>query len=286
MPLSLDDVQAINEALQNWRQGDLILDSDIAFVHIARLSKPLTNEAALLAAEAPQGEADSDLGVVTSSFPGFVLLSQTCDITRDCRDRPFVELAPLVPKPAEQVEEIRRLKRPAYACVPAVANRQLVADLERTFTVEKAVLAPLNRVLGLTTLEEATAFAEALSRKRSRFAFPGEFTKAIENLKKRFKKRTRQQTDEARHVTAIREIRVAAVPSWDADSVDLVFWFIKDQNPDPQNWPQYLAEWEALIDQTGRFKIGEPFHIVDIDDITAKDYLESQRLDFDDLSTR
>jgi hypothetical protein len=164
MPLAPHEFEEITDALQSWRQGDLILSSDLAFVHVARLSKPLTEGATLLADERPEVEGDSDFGTVTTEAPGG------------------------------------------------------------------------------------------------------------------------KQSDEGKHVDAIREIRVSDNPSWDADEVQLVFWFIKEHNPQPQNWHKLLSEWEGLIDKSGRFKTDEPFYIVDIDDITAKDYLESQRLDYDQLS--
>jgi hypothetical protein len=284
MPLAPHEFEEITEALQSWRQGDFILGSDLAFVHVARLSKPLTEGAALLADELPEVEGDSDFGTVTTEAPGFILLSQTCDIVRNCEDRPFVELAALVKVSEQEVEHIRRLKRPSFAYVPGATELQLVADLERTLTIEKAVLATLQRMPGLTTLQEATDFAEALSRKRSRFAFPNDFVRAIKKLHKRLDDRAGKQSEEGKHVDAIREIRVSAHPTWEADEVQLVFWFIKEHNPQPQNWHQFLSEWEGLIDKSGRFKTDEPFYIVDIDDITAKDYLESQRLDYDQLS--
>jgi hypothetical protein len=212
------------------------------------------------------------------------VLTQSCDITRDCDKRPYVELAPLKEVEQQEVENIRRLKRPAFAYVPALARQCLVADLDRTFTVEKAVLFGLPRNPGFTTSEEAADFAEALSRKRSRFAFPNDFAKAMTKFQKRFQDRAGRQSDEGRHVDALREIRVSAQPDWDANPIHLTFWFIKEHDPNNQNWPHFLAQWEELVDQTGPYRI-EPFNLVDIDDLTARDYLESHRLDYDHLST-
>jgi len=39
-----------------------------------------------------------------------------------------------------------------------------------------------------------------------------------------------KQTDEGRALRALREIRVSAGPSWDAETVSLMFWFIRDEN--------------------------------------------------------
>ena len=80
---------------------------------------------------------------------GLVMLSQTCDVVRGCRARPFIEVAPLIEVPEQWVEEIRRLKRPAFAYVQITAGDRLVADLDRTMTVEKALVAGWARTPGL-----------------------------------------------------------------------------------------------------------------------------------------
>jgi hypothetical protein len=42
MPISDDDAEKINDALQHWRQGDVVLDSALEFLHLADLSRPLS----------------------------------------------------------------------------------------------------------------------------------------------------------------------------------------------------------------------------------------------------
>ena len=80
--------------------------------------------------------------------------------------------------PSQWVEEIRRLKRPAFAYVPITAGDHLVADLDRTMTIEKALVAGWARTPGWETDDELRDFASALARKRSRFAFPDDFVAA------------------------------------------------------------------------------------------------------------
>ena len=111
-----------------------------------------------------------------------VMLSQTCDVVRGCRERPFVEIAPLMRMSEQDVEAVRRLKRPAFACVSATAADCLVADLDRTMTVEKALVAGWTRIPGWETDAELRDFALALARKRSRFAFPDDFVSAAQPL--------------------------------------------------------------------------------------------------------
>jgi hypothetical protein len=41
--VSDEDAEYINNALQHWRQGDVVLDSGLEFLHLADLSRPLSS---------------------------------------------------------------------------------------------------------------------------------------------------------------------------------------------------------------------------------------------------
>jgi hypothetical protein len=123
-----DHYQTTDAVLANWRQGDVILKSGLSFVHLALLRQPLTPAAAEVAGELTDSEG-SDRAIIESEAIGFVVLTQTCDLVRGSQTRPYVELAPLVEVPPDLLEGIRRLKRPAFAYVPTVADQRLVADL-------------------------------------------------------------------------------------------------------------------------------------------------------------
>ena len=287
MLLSEEDEHAIDQALQAWRQGDISLDAGLEFVHLADLSRPHSPASAQFAeALANAGEAiDAAAEPVRVEVRGVVMLSQTCDVVRGCRARPFVEVAPLVEVAEPWVEEIRRLKRPAFAYVPATASHRLVADLDRTMTVEKALIAGWTRSPGCEADDELRDFAGALARKRSRFAFPDDFVAATRNLQQRLIDVHNRQSDEGAHLRALREIRVRAAPSWDDGEVQLSWWFVKEADPaDVQaDWSTFLDQWLALFNQTGRFRLDPPI-ACRLEDMTARDYVESDHLDLDRLS--
>jgi len=225
---------------------------------------------------------------VLDGSPGMVMLSQTCDIIRNCRSRPFVEVAPLVEVPEPWVDEICRLKRPAFAHVPTTAGQRFVADLDRVMTVEKALIAGWTRISGWNTDDELRRFAEALARKRSRFAFPDDFVAAARGLQAHMVSRHNRQTDEGAHLQALREIRVRAAPSWDADQVQLSWWFVKHDDPQdiPSDWRAFLNRWLTLFEQDDgrrRFRLDPPI-VCRLEDMSARDYVESDRLDLDRLS--
>ena len=289
MALSEEDEKAIDQALRAWRQGDVSLDAGLGFLHLADLSRP-HSPASMQAAEAAVGEGEAitvAATAVTDETRGMVMLSQTCDVIRNCRSRPFVEVAPLVEVPEPWVDEIRRLKRPAFAHVPTTADRHLVADLDRVMTVEKALVAGWTRIPGWETDEELRDFAQSLARKRSRFAFPDDFVAAASRLQAHMVARHNRQTNEGAHLRRLHEIRVRAAPSWEADQVQLSWWFVKDGDPPdiPADWPSLLDRWLALFEQKvgGRFRLDAPI-ACRLEDMTARDYVDSDRLDLDRLS--
>ena len=287
MPLTGEDEQEIDEALHVWRQGDVSLDAGLEFVHLADLSCPHSPASVQVAGGlADDGEAvKAGATSVLDEVRGLVMLTQTCDVVRGCRNRPFVEVAPLIEVPELWVEEIRRLKRPAFAYVSTTAGERLVADLDRTMTVEKALVAGWTRTPGWENDEELRDFARALARKRSRFAFPDDFVAAAGDLQSHISGRHNRQNDEGAYLRALREIRVRAAPSWDNREVQLSWWFIKDVDPAgvQVDWSTFLDQWLARFDQTGRFRVVSAI-ACHLENMTARDYLESDRLDLDRLS--
>ena len=127
-----------------------------------------------------------------------------------------------------------------------------------------------------------------MARKRTRFAFPDDFTLFASKLQSRLQDKHEKQSDEGEALRALREIRVRAAPSWDADPVDVMFWFIrKDDEPDfkGQSWDKFLESWLKLVPATGRFNSVNGV-VTTLNDLTARDYVESDPLDLDYLSSQ
>lgn len=282
------DQGAVDDALRCWQQGDVALGPGLSFIHLADLSRPHSPASAEVARTTARGQTDdpsTEPTAILDEVPGVVVLSQTCDVVRASDDRPFVEVAPLVQFEAKMVHEVRQLRRPQFAYVPGTAEACLVADLDRVMTVEKAIVASWTRTPGCNTDDERRAFAMALSRKRARFAFPDDFVAAARKLQDRLVGKHDKQTDEGAHLQALREIRVRAAPSWDHDPAHLTWWFIKDREPVDVKpaWNAFADQWTSLFDGTGRFCLDPPV-VCRLDDITAREYTESDVLDLDRLS--
>jgi hypothetical protein len=281
-------IPEIDAALSKWSQGDCTI-GDHWFVARFDPQRPLTTAANDVAA------ADADADLTESAVIGFVVITQTCDLVRSCTDRPFLEISPLVEVNAELLAEIKRLKRPNYAYIAGVADlpsatlreRFLVADIDRVTTVEKAVVAAWERIPGCQSDADTRSLAEALARKRSRFAFPDDFNRFAQKLQKRMQDKHEKSTDEGEALRALREIRVSATPAWDADTVELIFWFIRAETDDrfqDQEWHEWLDSWLQFLPASGRFSSVDG-SVVTLDDMTAKEYVNSDLLDLDRLSS-
>jgi hypothetical protein len=284
-----EDLERIDARLREWRQGDVVRGPGLFFLHAADLACPLTAEAA----EAAAGEPGNPTGlaeIVSTADHGLVVLTQTCDLVRPCGQQPFVELAPLIHIPSENDFRMVQLgMRPRYAVVPAVQGERLVAELDRTMTLEKAALAGWPRTSGCATDAERRAFAEALARKRSRPAFPDDFAAGMGRFQERLRDKHGKGSPEGLALRALGEIRVRAAPSWDAERVTLTFWFIKtDDDPiEPDAWERQIEAWLGLLGLPERFSLDDPaYRLRRLEDVNARQYRESDRLDLDHLSGR
>lgn len=269
----------VDQIIATWRQSDCVVGDD-RFLFRTNMENPLTDD----------GKAAVVEGVESGEtlVRGFAVLTQTCDLVRECADLPFAEVSPLVEVDAPVLREIERGRRPSYGFIPGVADRRLVADLTRVMTVEKGVVAVWERIEGCQTDAEARRFSLALARKRARTAFPDDFTEFASPLRDRMLEKHDKQSDEGRALRALREIRVRAAPSWDADAVELTFWFIRnDDEPafGPEDWEHCLTALPEPQSTFGRF-VRVDGVVLTLDDLTGRDYVESDPLDLDHLSTR
>jgi hypothetical protein len=280
-----EETTRVNAALQVWRQGDVTLDSGLFLVHLADKNLPLTREAREAIEQAPVEDNPFE---VPSPAIGLVVVTQTCDIIKDCTKFEFVDVSPLVHVNDQRLQEIRKGRQIRYAYIPGVASERLVADLERTMAVEKSVVAGWTRTPGCSTDDEVVAFAAALARKRQRFAFPDGFNAGLAAFKDRLRgKRKSTSTVEGLLVKALDCVRAFADPNWNASHVTVFFWFLllPKQDIDFGEARLVIEEWMKLISLPAPFALADPcYSLVEQQDMTAQEYLASQPLDYDDLS--
>lgn len=270
----------IDDALASWSQGALIL-GELPFVHAGDPDEALTPEAA----EASR----SGLQALPSEVEGLVVITQTCDLVRSCVQRPFLQLAPLIPMEGDDLRLVGLGHRPRFATFGALASRGLVVDLDRIMTVEKSVVARCERVDGCANDAERRRFAAALARGHARFAFPDEFTRLVDKLSRRMIGKHEKDSPEGRGLRALREIRVQPAPDWEADRIELFFWFVQLDPAaaleEEEAQGELLGKWLALVETSERF-IRIDGQLSTLGDMTASEYVHSDPLDLDRLSSR
>lgn len=278
------EVATINAAMEKWRQGDFILAEDLFFVHLADLACPLTSEAQEIARERAEAGDTLEVEGVASTVVGYVVITQTCDIVRDCLKRSFVELSPLVSVEQTTLNETRLLRRPAFVFVPGAADKNLVADLDRIVTVEKSILRGYVPTPGCHDDSERRIFADALARHKTRAAFPNDFNKHMGPVRDHLKKIHRSHEAEGLLIQSIGEIRVSASPHWDAENINIYLWFIlSPQAASPTaDISQYIEKWLALFGRSEKYYLEAV--VCSLDEMKASDYVGSDRLDLDSLS--
>lgn len=274
----------INAAMEKWRQGDFFLSDNLYFIHLADLTRPLTPEAAELASERLAAGDALEVEGVASTVMGYVVITQTCDIVRNCSTRSYVELSPLVEVTSAIAKEVRLLRRPAFAFVPGAANNNLVADLDRIITVEKAFLAKFKCISGCNDDSERRAFADALARHRTRPAFPDGFNNCVRPVRDHLKKIHRGTDPEGLLIQSISEIRISAVPDWNAEQISVLLWFILAPSLDSPcvDFSSYIDKWLGFFEASQQYEVQGV--VCRLEDMKASDYVGSDRLDLDQLS--
>jgi hypothetical protein len=260
-----------------WQQGDVALDAT-EFIHV-RFATPRHS--------GDIGDAVELFDAVPTTVRGLVVLTQTCELVRPASERPYVEVAPLVESLDEaEYRQIECGLRPRYALLPSLRERRLVADLDRVMTMEKEGLCRLSLTRGLLSEGDDRSFRLALARKRSRAAFPDDFVALADPFQKRLKEKHNRRSAEGAALNSVREIRVRAFPDWSSEAVEVFFWFVtKDDGTPETDLETQVKKWMALLTPTDRF-IGFAHRVTTLTNMSARDYVGSDRLDLDHLTTR
>ncbi len=273
-------VDAIDSELAGCCQGDVV-DFQTFSWHVDT-RRPLTEVSA-------EAEDSSGHAIVVSESDHMVVVTQTCDVVRSCADRPFVQLSPLVELEESVAREAARGMRPRYAAVPAMGDRAF-ADLDRIMTVEKSLVASASQRPGCTDDGQRRRFAASVGRKFGRIAFPDDLELSLRGLTSRIKSKHDKDSPEGKALSALEEIRVTASPSWDAGAIDVFLSFCPATLTDAVNvmteddWDSLIDDWIGRASPTGVVARIDGA-MVPLEELTALEYVDSDRLDLDHLST-
>lgn len=248
--------------MNDWRQGDFTLT-------------PI--ELPLLTTE------DGEPTIVLTTATPVVVISQSCDIIRSAVLKPYVQVAVLSPATPEEMADVKAGARVRYSYLPALEPHGLVVDLDVTATVDKETAQHWEREAGCTDDNQRRAFAASLARHRQRFAFPDEFNEVVKPLRKWVESKRSSDSHNGRLIRAIREIRVLC-DNWDEPS-SLIFWLMLETEipgSDEAEWMKAADGIRTKVAQKTKAKI--QIVILKYDDLSASEYLSSDRLDLDGLS--
>lgn len=276
-----DQVATVNAATAEWRQGDIIDLSLVGWLGLP--DRPLTPHTAAAVA----GD-DSNVVYVLAETEGLVVVSQTCDVVRDCAIRPHVELARIVRLEEPAAGEASRGSRPRFVPLPG-GGPNAFADLDIIVTAEKSLLASANRTPGLPSEADQRRFGRGVGRVYSRFAFPDDLAIALRGLVGRIRGKHARDSAEGRALEALEEIRITASPSWAERSLDVFITFAPPTREAADN-VMAQGEWDELVDSW--LRRAEPFGVIGVidgamiplDELTGREYVDSDPLDVDYLS--
>ncbi len=276
-----DLLASVDRASQDWQQGDIASLGVAGWFGVAELA--LTEPMSKVPANATE-----NVGYALATVESLVVLSQTCDLVRTAKARPFVVAAPLVRLPSTDAVDAARGRRPRYIAVPG-AGVDAFVDLDVVVTFEKAVLLRVMRGTGLRTDQERRRFGSGVARSFSRFAFPDDLTASVRPMIRHIRDIHGRNSDQGRAYELLEEVRVTATPSWDADEVHVFVTFAPPTRVEA-NALMDNGAWDRLVDRwLGRaVPIGKVAFIdgamIPLDELTARDYVDSDQLDLDDLS--
>jgi hypothetical protein len=251
-----------------------------AIAWLATPATPLTSQSAEAGGD--------DLTCVVAESSRLAIVSQTCDVVRDCATRPFLLLAPIVFLEGPAAGEARRGSRPRFAQLPGIGENAFV-DLDQIVTIEKSVILDAEPTRGLPSESSRRRFGLSVARAFSRFAFPDDLAIALRGLVARARDKHSRDSPEGQALRGLEEIRVTGSPSWDAAGVNVFVIFAPATRADAEAiMPE--EEWDDIVDRWLRRT--EPFGaiksvdgaMIPLDELTAREYLDSDVLDLDYLT--
>lgn len=289
------EAMRIEGALQAWRQGDFTL----AEVPFQTIHHP--QESAVEGWEPEDGETNEPF-LGSTPKGGAVLISQTCDVIRGVTsaNKKYLQFCALEKLPLGDLKEVKQGKSPLFAYLPGAAKFGMAANLTWVTMVEKPLVASWVRQAGCYSDRESTDFAESLARHKQRYAFPNDFSDhVVIQFQARAEKRhnslassrssdpnERRSALEAAGFQALKEIRVAAEPSWDRPEKVTLILILKQEESGltPTQWKEIQGLWQELLMPFGQIKVAKVDFPIVLGELSAKDYLASHRLDLDYLS--
>lgn len=278
----VDLVDRVNAATLDWRQGDVPQLTVPPLAWFATPTMPLTSTSARM--------TGNGFGAVVAEANHVVIVTQTCDIVRDCREYAHITLAGVVTLAGNMAQEALRGRRPRFVALPDLGP-DCFADTSLLVSAEKTILLGVESISAVVSDVSRRRFAEGVGRAFERSALPDDLVLALNGLTQRIKQKHDKDSKEGRALRLLEDIRIRGLPSWTADEIDVRVLFCpptQDEANDcmaPDEWDDMIEKWVGRAEPQGVIRSIEgdwlPF-----DQMTARDYLDTDCLDFEYLSSR
>lgn len=275
-------VGRVDTAMQEWRQGDVPELTVPALAWFATPTMPLTSASARM--------TGNDPGAVVAMAERVVIVTQTCDIVRDCREYAHITLAGVVTLVGNMALEALRGRRPRFVALPDLGP-DCFADTSLLVSAEKSILLGAGRISAVTSDASRRRFAEGIGRAFERSALPDDLVLALNGLTQRIKQKHDKDSPEGRALRLLEDIRIRGFPSWTADEINVRVLFCPPTQDEaevcmaPEEWDGMIEQWIARAEPRGVIRSIQgdwlPF-----DKMTARDYLDTDCLDLEYLSSR
>jgi hypothetical protein len=273
---------------EDWQQGDILSVDGLPFFYLADLRNPLMPQSKEFLAGEEQAASGNPFAAVAVDVEKFVIISQTCDLIRDFSDVPTVQLATVEKVSAKILAGVKKRTTIRYLFLPELESESLVANLDQVFTVEKAVLLavdPKKRKCAVRNDVEAQILSEGITRKYSRFAFPDEFTAALDRFRDFVVGKHHKDNANGKALRAVTEIRVTSSKGWTNKDSEIQFLFLFDHaNSITKECEDCIGALMKLFVVNEKFPVRPLFRCLTFEDITADTYRRSQLLDLNFLS--
>jgi hypothetical protein len=248
----------VQEACEQFRQGDLFSDPPIAIV--VDLANPLgadaEAEAAALHAE-ENGEELTIEPIVLSDVRFGIVVSQTCDIRSDARTT--IKIAPVYElDDPDAVESPRRAEKRRQRIASIEKGRMVhrimldgpagywFADLETVTTVEKSILLNQQAIPGFSTADGYRGFAFRSGHVHDRPAVPSPVDHAVVGRLRTFLMELRQNDEETfRRLSASLAEEALLLDDWEAPT-RAQLWFL-GEDPLAPDLVELLEVWHQAL---------------------------------------
>ena len=231
-----------------------------------------------------------ELGWVVASAERLVIVSQTCDIVRSCREHPFITLAAVIELDEPIASQARRGHRPRLLPLPDIGASSF-ADMNLLVGAEKSTLLGLEPIRGLENSEGQRHFARAVGRVFERPAFPDDLNEALRGLLERIRAKHNRNSPEGQALESLQEIRVVVESADEAHKIRITVLFCPESRPSEESRPRHselqeqIAAWVTRTRRTG-IVVSVDGILAPLDEMTALEYRASDPLDLDYLTAR